>query len=103
MIDYAYYIYKVFVKDRSAAFTTPGHREIELALVKLCGETGNKRYLELVEFFIDNRGDKNNNDFHNNETYEQRACDQSHLPVREQTTAVGHAVRAVYIYSAMAD
>lgn len=103
MTDYADHIYKVFAVERSASFTTPGHQEIELALVKLYEETGEKKYLELAEFFIDNRGDKNNNDFQNDETYEQRAYDQSHLPVREQTKAVGHSVRACYMYAAMAD
>lgn len=103
MIDYADCIYKVFIQDKSAAFTTPGHQEIELALVKLYEETGNKKYLELAEFFIDSRGDKNNNDYKNNETYEQRARVQSHLPVRKQITAEGHAVRACYMYGAMAD
>ncbi|MDY3303961.1 MAG: glycoside hydrolase family 127 protein, partial [Clostridia bacterium] len=103
MIDYAECIYKVFIQDKSAAFTTPGHQEIELALVKLYEETDNKKYLELAEFFLDSRGDKNNNDCKNNETYEQRASVQSHLPVRKQMTAEGHAVRACYMYSAMAD
>lgn len=51
MIDYADCIYKVFIQDKSAAFTTPGHQEIDLALVKLYEETDNKKYLELAEFF----------------------------------------------------
>ncbi len=104
MTEYADCIYKVFVEDKSASFTTPGHQEIELALVRLFEETKNAKYLHLAEFFIDNRGDKDNTkDFKNNETYEQRAYDQSHLPVREQTDAVGHSVRACYMYCAMAD
>ncbi len=103
MIDYADYIYQVFVTDKSASFTTPGHQEIELALIKLYEETNNEKYLQLSEFFINNRGDSANNDFTDGETYEQKAYDQSHLPVREQNKAVGHSVRACYMYCAMAD
>ncbi len=93
----------------------PGHEEIELALVKLYHTTGEKRYLDLGKFFIDERGKLPR--FFDGEaealgepkpygptggkyTYEYN---QSHKPVREQDVAVGHAVRATYLYSAMAD
>lgn len=103
MCKYADYIEKVFVKEDSAAFTTPGHEEIELALVKLYYCTGEKRYLELSKFFIDNRG--NNVKEANISPYgnSQKFYNQSHLPVRNQTTAEGHCVRAGYLYSGMAD
>lgn len=96
-------IEQVFVKEQSAAFVTPGHEEIELALVKLYRCTGEKRYLELSRFFVDQRGN-NEKDL---ECYKDRPVnaryDQSHAPVREQDTAEGHAVRAVYLYCGMAD
>ncbi|MBP3481725.1 MAG: glycoside hydrolase family 127 protein [Clostridia bacterium] len=94
MERYADYIYRVFVTEKSAAFVTPGHEEIELALVEMYRYTKEKKYLELALFFLDNRG------IHDSEKTEYN---QSHLPVREQTEAVGHAVRALYLYSAMAD
>ena len=92
----------------------PGHQEIELALVKLYRATGETRYLELARYFIYARGQKPNylleeikarkgdNLFPEFAEYDA-AYAQSHLPVLEQTTAVGHAVRATYMYSAMAD
>lgn len=95
MEKYADYIRKVFVEEESAAFSTPGHEEIELALVRLYRYTGKKKYLDLAAHFINARGVAEK-DGHS-------SYDQSHLPVREQTEAVGHAVRAVYLYSAMAD
>ncbi|MBQ9116931.1 MAG: glycoside hydrolase family 127 protein, partial [Clostridia bacterium] len=99
MCKYADYIEKRFKIDRDTGFTTPGHEEIELALVRLYEATGEKRYLDLATFFVDERGSKDE-PFANwaNSKY----C-QAHLPVREQTTAEGHAVRAVYLYCAMAD
>jgi DUF1680 family protein len=99
MCDYADWIEKCFVIDKTAKFVTPGHEEIELALVKLYECTGERRYLELSKFFIDNRGKVKE------ETYDwaQSAYNQSHAPVREQRTAEGHSVRAVYLYSGMAD
>ena len=95
MEKYADYIYKIFVEEDCAAFSTPGHEEIELALVRMYRYTGKKKYLDLATHFINQRGVAEK-DGHS-------SYDQSHLPVREQTEAVGHAVRAVYLYSAMAD
>ena len=92
---------KVFVKENSAAFITPGHEEIELALFKLYNCTGNERWLELAMFFLDMRGTVP----HDQSLYEgtHPKYSQSHLPVREQFEAEGHCVRACYLYSAMAD
>ncbi len=94
MERYADYIYKVFVEEKSAEFTTPGHEEIELALVRMYRFTGKKKYLDLAKFFVDMRG-----------ACEEPIADeynQSHLPVREQREALGHSVRAVYLYTGMA-
>ena len=94
MEKYADYIYQVFVVDKSAKFFSPGHEEIELALVKMFRFTGKRKYLDLAAHFINIRG-----------AVEDQMNDkqvQSHLPVREQTEAVGHSVRAVYLYTGMA-
>ena len=72
----------------------PGHEEIELALVKLWRETGQERYLKLAEFFIAVRGQKREP--------AEFWC-QAHLPICEQSEIVGHAVRAMYYYSGVAD
>jgi len=97
--------YQVFVVEHSAAFITPGHPEVELALVKLYRCTGEKRYLELCRFFVEERGKhpEVNNKYQYDENYYTPYGTQSHLPVREQETAEGHAVRACYLYSGMAD
>ncbi len=89
-----------------------GHPEIELALVKLARATGEERYLQLSRYFVEQRGQQphffdmearargiNPDDFWA-KTYEYH---QAHRPVREQHEVVGHAVRAMYLYSAMAD
>ncbi len=103
---YADYIDTVFGTEAGKKRGYCGHEEIELALVRLYRATGNPRYLRLSQYFIDERG--------------QSPCyfdtepapdlhrlgleyHQAHKPVREQTEAVGHAVRAMYLYSAMAD
>lgn len=102
MEKYAHYIYKVFVLEKSAGFVTPGHEEIELALVKLYRYTGNKEYLDLACFFIEQRG-RHEKEIMAFGSRELAGYNQTHLPVREQHTAVGHAVRAMYLYCAMAD
>ncbi|MCB0130044.1 MAG: glycoside hydrolase family 127 protein [Caldilineaceae bacterium] len=79
----------------------PGHQEVELGLVKLYRVTGEQKYLDLAKFFLDERGH-----YHNRERYmssDNPGYAQDHLPVIEQAEAVGHAVRAAYMYSAMAD
>ncbi len=95
----------------------PGHQELELALARLYEATGEKKYLELSRYFLKERGKAPNYFIREWETSRQRRTfktgelterpdlyyDQSHCPVAEQKEAVGHAVRAVYMYSAMAD
>lgn len=89
-----------------------GHEEIELALVKLYHATGEPRYLRLAQYFIEERGQpphyfdiearargEDPAQFH----FKTYAYMQAHAPVREHTEVVGHAVRAMYLYSAMAD
>lgn len=98
---YADLIEKIFKIDGSAPFVTGGHPEIELALVRLAETTGGKRYLELARFFLDQRG---NNVKDTSVTEWAKCCyDQSHMPLTEQRTAEGHAVRAMYIACGMAD
>ena len=89
----------VFGPDRKR--DVPGHQEIELGLVKLYRVTGEERYLTLAKFFLDERGHYVERDRYAWSDIE--GYSQDHLPVTEQTEAVGHAVRAVYMYSAMAD
>lgn len=93
-----------------------GHQEIEIALIKLYRLTGEKKHLDLATYFINERG-KLPPHFFDVEREEREAkgwevqrytqgsyeYSQSHLPVREQTKVVGHAVRAMYMYTAMAD
>lgn len=73
-----------------------GHPEIELALVKLWRATGEERYLNLTRFLVEEHG----NDKHR-QLFGEYA--QDHLPVRQQTEPVGHAVRFLYFYSGVAD
>lgn len=97
---------RIFRVEQSAAFVTPGHEEIELALLRLYRTTGEKRYLDLAKFFIRQRG-ANSKDSDIGPQLRGKKTDpsyrQSHLPVTEQREAVGHAVRAVYLYCGMAD
>ena len=104
MCRYADYICKVFGREPGQKRAYPGHQEIELALCKLADATGNQAYLKLAKYFVDERGTSPNY-FVEKEGYpEKRLTDlQAHKPVREQTEAVGHAVRALYLYSGMAD
>jgi DUF1680 family protein len=79
----------------------PGHQEIEMGLVKLYQVTGEQRYLNLAKFFLDERGHAHGRELyvlHGNPGYMQ-----DHLPVVDQREAVGHAVRAGYMYCGMAD
>lgn len=74
----------------------PGHQEIEIGLVKLYRVTGEEKYLRLARFFVDLRGRA--------DTHALRGpYQQDHAPIFEQTEAVGHAVRAAYFYSGVAD
>lgn len=100
MEKYARYLYRVFVTERSASFMTPGHEEIELALYRLYKATGERLYFDLMAFFLNNRGLPGN---HEAQIFNDPRYAQSHLPVREQKEAIGHTVRAMYLYSGMAD
>lgn len=113
---FADYIEKRFYIQKDAGFWMPGHQELELALARLWEATGEKRYLELSKYFVDMRGRKAEervfsvkngtfpadppkaNQLFYNDTYAQ-----DDAPARELPAAAGHAVRAMYFYSAMAD
>ena len=92
-------VIRVFTVEKSAGFATPGHEEIELALFKLYRLRGDKKYLDLAMFFLNERGVNAEKDME----WCNGMYHQSHLPVREQRTAEGHSVRACYLYSGMAD
>ncbi|KJD46786.1 glycoside hydrolase family 127 protein [Paenibacillus terrae] len=121
MEKYVDLIQQIFGTEEGKRKGYPGHEEIELALIKLYDVTAKNQYLKLAEYFIEQRGqhpiyfeeerenrkqiqteptwnDDNNINFGLGFEYQQ-----AHKPVREQTEAVGHAVRAVYLYIAMAD
>ncbi|HVD92631.1 MAG TPA: beta-L-arabinofuranosidase domain-containing protein [Vicinamibacterales bacterium] len=85
----------------------PGHEEIEVGLVKLFRVTGDRKYLDTAKFFIDERG-KPHPDMQNYPDgpfamYNERPYKQDQEPFVDQTRAVGHAVRAVYLYMGAAD
>lgn len=101
MCDYMDYIEKVFIIEDSAEFCTPGHEEIELALAKLYDCTGNKKYLDMCSHFVEARGTREKDE--ESPYYISHDYDQTHKPVREQEVAIGHSVRATYLYCAMAD
>ncbi|MDR6551082.1 beta-L-arabinofuranosidase domain-containing protein [Paenibacillus qinlingensis] len=119
MCKFADYIETVFGHEPGQLRGYDGHQEIELALVKLSMATGEERYVKLAQYFIDERGAVPN--FFVEEckqrdgishwskkkqpipTTAQVAYNQAHKPVREQEVAIGHSVRAVYMYTAMAD
>ncbi|WP_428927095.1 glycoside hydrolase family 127 protein [Marinibacterium sp. SX1] len=93
----------------------PGHQEIEIALVRAWHATGQRKFLDLATYFIDERGNTDGVDHYFDIESRARGEDpagywfgdyeysQAHLPVRQQTKVVGHAVRAMYMYAAMAD
>lgn len=116
MCRFADHIDSVFGTEEGKLRGYDGHEEVELALVKLYKATGNEKYLNLSKYFIDERGQepsffieewekRGRVPFWN--VYEDRkpelSYNQAHIPVREQAEAVGHAVRAVYLYAGMAD
>lgn len=104
MLKYANLIYKVFLIEDSADFVTPGHEEIELALLKLYDHLGDEKHLALARFFLDKRGnnDKDSENTRKSPVYYDDSYYQSHIPVRQMTEATGHSVRACYLYTAMA-
>jgi len=93
-VRFADHIDDVFGVGKRAG--APGHPEIEMALVELARETGEQRYLALAQFFVAQRGQQppvsGGKDY----------C-QDHEPFRDQREVVGHAVRALYLYSGTTD
>ncbi len=85
----------------------PGHQEIEIGLAKLYRLTARMDYLDLAKFFLDERGRPHEHhpypEDSNFALYNGREYMQDHKPVIEQEEAVGHAVRAMYMYAGMAD
>ena len=113
MLRYVDHIAETFGRGAGQKRGYCGHQEIEIALIKLYAVTRERRHLDLAAYFIDERGARPPHYFDVEaiargddpknfwaRTYEYN---QSHLPVREQTKVVGHAVRAMYMYAAMAD
>ena len=102
---YADHVASLFGNGEGKINGYPGHEIAEMALFALYDLTGEERYKALAEYFIDERGkepnyfEKEHPDMKGKPDYYH----QAHMPVREQTEAVGHAVRAVYLYSGMAD
>ena len=89
-------IVQTFGAEEGKIHTVPGHQIIETGLIKLYEVTQNEAYLNLAKYFLDNRGNhENHNSF--------GAYAQDHIPVVNQEEVVGHAVRAVYMYTAMTD
>ncbi|QFY63720.1 glycoside hydrolase family 127 protein (plasmid) [Rhizobium grahamii] len=112
MIRFADYMIKVFGHGEGQLPGYCGHEEVELALVKLARVTGEKKYLDLAKFFVDERGrephfftDEAIRDGRDPASFIQKTYEygQAHQPVRDQRKVVGHAVRAMYLYSGMAD
>ncbi len=102
---FADYVYGLFGKEEGKIKGYPGHEIAEMALFRLYDVTHENRYKELAEYFIDQRGqaplyfEQEHPEMKGKPDYYH----QAHIPVREQREAVGHAVRAVYLYSGMAD
>ena len=113
MVRYADLIDRTFGPEPGKTRGYCGHPEIELALVKLFRATGNRRYLDLGRYFIDERGrEPYYFDLEDRKRGSEHAIwggspdrryFQAHAPVRMQTTAEGHAVRLAYLFSAAAD
>jgi DUF1680 family protein len=81
----------------------PGHEIVEMGLVKLYRITGKPEYLSTAKYFIEERGHYKGYDAKSKDVWKNGAYWQDHIPVAEQTEAIGHAVRAGYLYSAVAD
>ncbi len=105
---FADYVAERFGTEEGKIPGYPGHEITEMALLKLSEVTGEEKYSKLAEYFVNQRGqaplyfDKEHPQ-NPGEPYKIDYYHQAHIPVREQTEAVGHAVRGVYLYSGMAD
>ena len=95
-INNADLLVKTFGDEKDQIKGVPGHQIVETGLVKLYQITKNKAYLDLAKYFLDNRGNPNNHKLYG-------AYSQDDIPVIQQKEAVGHAVRAVYMYAGMTD
>ncbi len=94
-------IYKAFISEKTASFTTPGHEEIELALLLLYEYTNNEKYLEMAGFFLENRGkEKPWKPLY--DIYTEYGA-QDDTDIYNLHFANGHSVRALYLYTAIAD
>ena len=109
---YADFIMSRFGEEEGKLKGYPGHEIAEMALARLYEATGEEKYLKLAAFFLNERGTQPyyfDSENHPGLEREKRRSKirytyhQAHIPVREQKEAVGHAVRAVYLYSGMAD
>jgi len=101
MCKYADYIERIFKIEDSAAYTTPGHPELELALMRLYECTGEERYADLAKYFIDKHGNNSKDKVLMDWVNEYYNMDQ--MPLRQLREPTGHAVRALYLLSGMAD
>ena len=107
-IRFADFIDSYFGTDEGKCKGYPGHEIAEMALVRLYEVTGEQRYLNLAGYFVDERGKRpyywdSEDHVEKRNQEEWYSYYQSHLPVREQDEAVGHSVRATYLYSGMTD
>ena len=91
----------VFGQDK--LHVAPGHEVVEMGLVKLYRITGKKEYLETAKYFIEERGHFKGYDANSKDPWKSGAYWQDHIPVVDQREAIGHAVRAGYLYAAVAD
>lgn len=100
MERYCDLIERVFLVEDSAGFVTPGHEEIELALIKLYKHTQNEKYLKMARFFLEMRG----NNEKDKPIYEGNLFgSQDDVDIHHLESANGHCVRALYLYSGVAD
>ncbi|MBQ8972650.1 MAG: glycoside hydrolase family 127 protein [Clostridia bacterium] len=113
MIRYVDYIDSVLGPEEGKLHGYPGHPVIEMALMRLYDITKDPKHLKLAKYFVDQRGqaplyfkeedERNHNPFYWKDSYFQYQYYQAGKPVREQADAEGHSVRAMYLYSGMAD
>lgn len=114
-VKFADLLVRTFGPDEGQLRAYPGHPEVELALVRLAAATGDERYLTLAEFFVRTRGSEEPKYFVEEARRrgepsppiyvhgDQQAYWQAHRPLADQDEPRGHAVRAMYLYAAMAD